>query len=365
MMYIEFVMAFGTILQITIAIMLVIILLVIGFAVFNLESLKALQDSNKLKRKTEIFRGIKDLRMLPDAGEIYNTQDSNAASYKDLTLAVNQKSGAEFTYNFWLMVKSFASAFTRSDQASVATDQGIDEKDFILLLRGDSHVYEYKNVCGKNKKDIMVKCPLIKLSQGGDVLSVEFNTVATPDPTHEQSRNTCNDLSSEWSYMNNHKVAITDFLQKVSLFENKFFMITVVIQDTNPVDPLPMRNKARCRIFINGVMELDRYVDGKLATNKGNPQVLLQNRGNLYIAPKATWDSKTSIKLSQSSDNQTVYMADLSYYNYSLTPEEIKDLFSNQFSHEVAQSIGQQQSAQNNIWDNVSYTGEKKQLTAF
>jgi hypothetical protein len=357
-------MALGAILQITIAIMMVILLLVIGFAVFNMETIKVVQESNKQKRKVEIFKGIKDLRMLPDAGETYNTSDSALTNYKDLTLSVNQKSGAEFTYNFWLRINDW-SVFADDNISAVTTDAGISEKDFVLLLRGDSTVYNYKNLCGVSKNDVMVKCPLIKMSQGGDVLSVEFNTVATPDATHEQSRNTCSDLANKWDYMNNHKIAITDFKKKNSLYQGKWFMITTIIQDTNPTDPLPIRNKARCRIFINGVMELDRYVDGKLAVNAGNPQILLQNRGNLYVAPSAKWKigttSKQSLKLAQTGN--PVYMADLSYYNYALMPEEIKSIFAASITQAIAPSAGQESAA--NLWDAVSYTGAKKQLTSF
>ena len=121
---------------------------------------------------------------------------------------------------------------------------------------------------------------------------------------------------------------------------NKWFMVTVVVKDTFPADPLPIRNKVRVRIYINGVMELDKYLDGRLGNVSSSASVLKTNSGNLYVAPAIKFDSSTNAELSYSIPSaDKVRMADLSYFNYALESAEIVDLFSSEFSKTIAPGI--------------------------
>jgi hypothetical protein len=363
-------MAVGKAIQVVLAVMITIILFVIGFAIFNMEQIKAVQESNKQKLRVDIFKGIKDFALAHN--EAYNTNDESSPLYKALSLSVNQQAGAEFTYNFWLYVNDYNTVFGAQGTntgVEVKTDGGIQATDMILLLRGDKTLYSYKDICNSStKQDVMVKCPLIKMADGGNILVVEFNTVSGPDAVHEQARNTCSDISQDRIAMNKHRLAVSDLRSKTNLTD-KWFMVTVIIQDTNPKDPLPIRNKARCRIFINGVMELDRYVDGALASNDTHPQVVLQNKGNLYVNQQITGlsGSATTTKQVTSSDTQKLYMADLAYFNYALSPDEIRSMFSAQFSKTYAPSISEQaaDATLTTIWTNVSLAPDKKQLVAY
>ena len=378
--------ALGGTFQVIIAVTLVILLFAIGFAVYNLETMRAVQDAAKQKRRVDIFTGVKDLVMTGE--ENYETRDDTMATYKDLALSVNQGSGAEFTYNFWMYIDKsvtgldIAASISNKQDTAQKTDRGLVEAsapgaattvvpdDIILLLRGNKVPVDYRNICGVNKTDIITKSPLIKLERNADVLTVEFNTVDAPDMTHESSRNTCKDNSTNWATMNNHKIAVAGLRAKPNL-EKKWFMVSVIIQDTTPVDPIPIRNKVRCLIYINGVLELERYTDGRLVNSplQTDPTVLLQNSGNLYVYPEILGPngramSKRTVGLSSAAKG--LMMADLSYFNYAITTDEITSLFRGGFTRTMAPSISQITSVdKNDIMTNLSLAPDKKQLVSF
>lgn len=357
--------------QVIIAVIVVIILFVIGFSVYNLETLKAIQDASRQKRRTDIFVGVKDL--VQNGEDIYTTTDESSASYKDLGLAVNQLGGAEYSYNFWLYVKrdtyGIATQMPDKQKTVQPTDAGLAASDIVLLLRGNKTPYTYKNICGKDKTDILVKSPLIKLERNANVLSVEFNTTAAPDVTHESSRNTCGDNSTNWATMNNYKIAVSGLREKSNL-DAKWFMVSVIVQDTTPADPLPLRNKTRCAIYINGVLELERYTEGRLIKDENAATtVLLQNQGPLYLYPEirgATGAALTTRHVNLTTKEKGLMMADLSYYNYALSTEEITSLFNAGFKKQMAPKLSEfTASAKKDIFSDVSLAPNKKQLTSF
>lgn len=365
--------ALGTTFQIIIAVALVILLFAVGFAVYNLETMRAIQDAGKQKRRVDIFTGVKDL---PSNGEeSYNTRDNAVATYKDLSLSVNQGAGAEFTYNFWLYIdhETLGIGNAKPDKMSTIqkTDKGLvatDLDDIVLLLRGNKTPRVYKNICGADKTDIMTKSPLIKLERNADVLTVEFNTVDAPDLTHESSRNTCKDNSTNWLTMNNHKLAVSGLRAKPNLVK-KWFMVTVMIQDTTPVDPLPLRNKIRTTIYVNGVLELERYTDGRLVNQMtdDHPTVLLQNSGHLYLYPEIK-NAAQELMTKRPESSKGLMMANLSYFNYALTPEEIASLFQGGFTKTIAPKITLENDIDKvDIMNSLSLAPDRKQkqLKAF
>jgi len=249
------------------------------------------------------------------------------------------------------------------------TDSGLAASDIVLFLRGNKAPYVYKNICGKDKTDILVKSPLVKLERNANVLSVEFNTTAAPDVTHESSRNTCTDNSTNWMSMNNHKIAVSGLRDKDNL-KSKWFMVSVILQDTAPSDPLPIRNKTRCAIYINGVLELERYTEGRLVgTETNDTTVLLQNKGPLYIYPeiKDTANTVLTKRVTNETDKErSLMLADLLYFNYALSTEEITNLFNAGFKKEMApKTTNLTASDKKDIFSDVSLSTSKKQLTSF
>jgi len=361
----------GTTFQVIIGVMLTIILFVIGFSVYNLETMKAIQDASRQKIRTDIFSGVKDL--VQNGEELYTTTDDSSAAYKNLNLAVNQLGGAEYSYNFWLYIDNnkygIGQKMPDKQDKIQPTDSGLAASDIVLFLRGNKAPYTYKNICGKDKTDILVKSPLVKLERNANVLSVEFNTTAAPDVTHESSRNTCGDNSTNWAAMNNYKIAVSGLQEKQALIA-KWFMVSVIIQDTTPADPLPVRNKTRCAIYINGVLELERYTEGRLVGAESNDAtVMLQNQGPLYIYPKIK--NAAGAEMTKSIDNDTnkhkgLMLADMSYFNYAISTEEITNLFNAGFKKEMAPKLTQfTASAKDDVFSSISLAPSKKQLKSF
>jgi hypothetical protein len=310
--------------QFILAIVIILLLLMLGFFAYNRDILTNLQTMRNRKITTELIRGGVDL----NGPEInVETTDQNSAMYKPMPSSINQRSGGEFTYNFWLWVDR--SAITSSSDLGdtiVKLDTGIntttEKTETILFYRGMKNKYEYKNLCGESKSDILVKAPLVKLQQGGSYLTVEFNTVQGPDAHIYNGRNTCREASASWSAINRPRITLGGFDSNPN-FDKQWFMVSVVIQDTLPEDPIPTRNKVRVRMYVNGILELDQYIEGG-PMGSSQPAVLLNNNGNLYINPK-------EFRASTIGDGKLM-MANLTYSNYAMSGSEIKELFDKKFT---------------------------------
>lgn len=359
----------GTVVQVAIALAVVLLLFVVGYAIYNMEILTALRNSGKIRRVVPVFTGYKDF--YDTENEIYDTKNTNAPTYRALDDPVNQPGGEEFTYNFWLYMDTTQPPFKNGipPNAPVATDAGITPNDVLLFVRGTNQATQYQNLCDLPKTDVAVKCPLVKLEQNGDVLTVEVNTVSGPDAVHEDSRNTCFDSSVQWTYMNEHKIALYDLLDR---FKQQWFMVTIVLQDTLPGDPYPLRNKAHCRIYVNGVLELDEYLDGQLLPaqplNKLPPASMLRpNSGPLIVAPVAMANGQASTFSFKNKTPKTLIMADLTYFNYALDGVSVQSLVRKQFNKTMSPAIltGSPQYQDTAFLNRVSGVGTQQVLQAF
>lgn len=361
----------GDAIQVLLAISIVIILFVIAFAWYNSETMRATLDASKTKFDVPIYSGIMDLESFKDVR--YNTKDKTSANYNSMPMSFNQQAGGEFTYNFWMFTNLDGEYDMPNESVPAVTDGGLTNDDLILFVKGSKKPYTYNRLCAKStsvasqkqKTDILVKCPLVKLQRGGDVLTVEFNTLSSPEAIHEQSRDVCNEESTDWKYMNSHKLAVTGLRTgpNASNYSGKWYMVTVIIQDTNPSDPIPIRNKCRCRIFVNGTMELDRYVDGSIK-GYAEQSVLRNNEGDFYFAPIVTVGSTTT---KQVKTPRKVMMADLTYHNYAMEAATITAKFKEGFKKEfapltVAPVYDPMAGAS---VESVSFASDKKQLSAF
>jgi Tfp pilus assembly protein PilE len=371
---------FLTLVQIVIALVIVVVLLVIAFYIYNREYIQAIQTSTQTRKRVDIFKGIKDLKY--NNNEIYETQDESNPTFKDIPVSVNQKGGAEFSYNFWLYKNnSLIQEGITADTLPTTTDAGLRTDDILLLLKGLNQPVVYTNLCGKEKTDVLVKCPMIKLQNGGKVLTVELNTNSGPDGVREDSRNTCTDVSRDWKSRNAHLLAV-DGLGDPN-YDKKWFMISVVVQDVTPYDPMPFRNRVRVAIYINGTLELDRYVDGRLNSVGDPASVVRQNTGPLYVAPnikfkRYTGKDASGVPQYTSTEytsgiptgmrEKALFMADLTYFNYVLPEEEIKSLYAAKFTKSIAPNITDTKIARDviaDMSDSFSYVSGDKQLTEF
>lgn len=358
----------GAIIQIIVAVLIVMILFVVGLLIYNAEQVKAIREAGKQRRSVTIFEGIKDLKSSKD--ETYNTLNTSSPTYRAISSSVNQPGGAEYSYNFWLYIDYSSDLIApqpegieiKKDQGYVSTD-GLN-KDIVLFLHGDKTLYTYKNICSQNKTDVMIKSPMVKLQNYGDVLSVELNTLAHPDGMRETARNNCQESSTSWMAMNAHRLAIAGLRDRdPTNFDKKWFMVTVVVRDTNPGDDLPLRNKVEVRIYVNGILELERYVDGSL--NKEG-SVLRNNNSMFHFAPVIKNSANAPVTKELDAE-KVVMMSDLTYFNYGVDMAEIKSLHKRGITKKMAPSVTDVAGDNNSFLNEMSNTAsdDKKMFVGF
>jgi hypothetical protein len=297
--------------QIIFAICLTILLFIIGFATYNYEFMKAIQDSSAsaLQKAVPIFDGIKDYSNTNS--EVYTVTNKKDPSYRDIQPSFNQKGGTEMTYSFWL----FNNHIT-TNQIPNQRDAGFsDQNQTILFIKGSTTQFTYPNLCSENKTDFKIKCPLVKLENNNTNLTLEFNTLTAVDAIKQSYLKDCSTVQDTWKKTNSHKLTIGNLDR--SEFKGKWVLVTIVINDTMHTDALPYRNKTHCAIYLNNFKELDTYVDGALDTEKIS--TIKTNKGNLHVFPNKPTSSLPSPK--------NLMMANLTYYNYSLDQKAIENIY--------------------------------------
>jgi len=352
-----------------------------------MEAINALRSAGSSKKQVVVFKGMKDLQVTSD--EAYDTLDKKASTYLEIPPSYGQQGGGEYCYNFWIYVNRgnvgnsllYSASYAGNTNNVYNTDGGFEDSikgtvqngdaKIILFLKGSTKLYAYKSLCYNSsmpnktyKTDILVKSPLVKLEHNLDVLTVEFNLLSSPEATMEKSTNTCNDINTNWETMNAYRVS----LKNISKYDQQWMMVTVCLQDTYPSDPLAIRNKVRCTIYVNGTQELDKYIDGKLNNVSNIGPTLKQNNGNLFINPQTITKANNNMKLysqtnagntslftdttsqlsnvvEQPANANSIVMADLTYLNYIPDASEVSAMFNNGFNKTWAPSISQQTGA--------------------
>jgi len=399
---------FSGIIQVFVAIALIIVMFVIAFSVYNMEFLKAIQNFGKVRSQVNVFVGIKDLNTAKH--EQYNTVDNTAPSYLPIRPSMNQNGGTEYSYNFWLYLdpkpgnsqtNAFATPSTGIPQLTdggiesllVQTTQGnysLTDNPVVLFMKGSTVMYNYNTLCTSTsqpsliKTDVLIKSPLVKLEQGCDKLTVEFNTYANPEIAVEGAQKTCGQGNTNWDYMNGYKIGI-EGLTTNTMYQKYWFMVTIVIQDTLPTDPSAIRNKIHAMIYVNGTPQFDRYIDGSLGNDIGPSTISKITNADFYVNPEISTKG-TNVYLSQSSGQvvqlpsntqvdysnpnyavnnaKSVMMSDLSYFNYALGPDDIAGLFNKGITKQYA-PLYLSTSTNNNdndFMNKISYATNKQTL---
>lgn len=335
-----------------------------------MEAVTSYTQSGKVKKSVPIFTGVFDIGKGTSTTASYDTNNPKSLSFRDVKPSVNQSSGTELSYNFWLYKDDEVFTQVTSSNESQTTDAELSPNDFILFVHGDRKAIRYNNVCGVARKNIMVKCPLVKLERGGKVLTVEVNTMASPDAVRVGSANICRESNKDWFAMNNHKLGIyIDDMNDSTALNKRWFMITIVLKDTSPELSLPRRNKAVCRIYINGVLQMEQMIDDRIgsAISSTTQSVLRPNTGGIHIAPRVEIDNTRKTNTMDSTINESdklnrLLMADLTYYNYAVREAEIKTMYANGFTKDWAAAPGtQDESVKGDIFgsDSTNNNSEK------
>lgn len=308
----------GTI-QIVFGICLVIILFIIGFATYNYEFIRAIQESsnNITQKAVPIFQGIKDMNNTME--ETYTVVDRKNPSFRDIQHSVNQRSGIEFSYSFWLYNKTAVATSGSSFQPDT-----ISASETVLFVKGSNKTFTYKNVCNIDKEDYKIKCPLVKLENGRTHLTVEFNTLIEDTNTYPEAikqgyRNVCG-TNATWKGANAHKLTIGNLDREE--FKEKWVLVTIIIKDTVPEGTLPNRNKAHCSIYLNNFKELDTYVDGLIYNDDTSTKMttVRENKGNLYLFPNRTTAASGETP-------KDLMIANLTYYSHAIDQNTIDGIY--------------------------------------
>jgi hypothetical protein len=309
----------GAIIQVIISIILVILLAIIGYSIYNSETLNALNNFNTVKKQTLIFDGVIDLK---NGNYTYNTTDKTSGSYADLTPSINQNGGAEYTYNFWLY----------KDKSKLVSMSGLTSEDIVLLLRGSKKMLKYESDnCNAVSKYIMIKNPLIRMKSDGSSIIVEYNTLTSPDAYHDGGNSELN-CNSTWFDKNKGLLGIYNI---DSTYDSKWFMVTIILQEINPNNDILYKNKTVCKMYINGILMLDRIVESPYDGTVDGSAAMRHNKGPLYVKPAGIFKNGGAAT-DEITSERALMMANLSYYNYALTDIDVEALYKSGFTHSPA-----------------------------
>lgn len=314
------------IIQIVLCILLLVILLFVGYYVYNYESIMDLRNANFLKKDIIIFDGV--MNFSTSTSWAFNTYNKTSISFKDLTPSINQNGGAEYSYNFWLWL----------DKSKM---KELDSSDVVLLLRGSKIKVPYLNNTNceiYNKGSyILVKNPLIRMKSDGSAIIVEYNTLTNPDSYRENGNNVINCASASWYDKNKGLLGI--YKMDDYTYERKWFMFTVVLREISPENDILYKNKTSCKIYINGMNVLDRIVESPYNGTLGSA-VMKHNRAPLYVNPGDIYSNTGATDSNPfqkgSMEDGVLQMANLSYHNYALDDVDILKLFKKEFTKSPA-----------------------------
>jgi hypothetical protein len=216
---------------------------------------------------------------------------------------------------------------------------------------------------------ILVKNPLVKISNDGKQIIVEYNNLNTPDTFNSSASpivcSTLQDIYGNNSSGNPENVKNKLGVKQIDTdkYNKTYNMVTIVMQETPSNEDVLFQNRTNCKVYFNGSLISDRSTYNNDLLNKLSTDSLStamkSNMGNLYINPyKTFYDSGTIDKSppdtyhTQTGHNNTTVneitetdgitkdvplkMANLTYYNYALSVDEIYKLYNKGYSNDLA-----------------------------
>jgi len=336
------------IIQAILAIFLLLIMGFLAYSIFDREYINFVKITTTNRKRTNIFTGIYEFSKQPYTVETINKKDPR---YLDLNPSVNQNGGAEYSYNFWLYynIKSNTSLIDSTE----------DRKYIVLFYKGLRNMIPYKQydyscdtkaINGDSKSYLLVKNPLVKLSNDGSHLIVEYNNVNSPDTFNSSSTKLkCTTIENNYDNKEN-KLGIKDMDTK--LFNKTYNMVTIVMQESPKDEDELFVNRTNCKVYLNGTLISNRStLNNDLATESSTDSyttVMRKNIGFLHINPfdhfKGSSDFISDSIPEITEDDQItkdvpLKMADLTYFNYALNGDDVLRLYNNRFNTNVIRDI--------------------------
>jgi hypothetical protein len=217
-----------------------------------------------------------------DNSRVINTSNPYKNNFIFMPHSNNIKGGSQFTYTFWLDIKSNFNTYV---------------DDTVIFMRGVKDRKKGLIDTTKSQNELpLVACPLVKFAKStpsrnsptdkGPLLEVIFNTVNNP----------------------HNKVTLNEDVYKLITSTNtnrKWFLISIVFQDymdfTNNEKGIQIQN------YVN-----DNLVSTKVIKNDS----LKLNNCDVHLAP-----------YTESLENNNSFYADLTYYNYAMDILDIEKVY--------------------------------------
>lgn len=220
----------------------------------------------------------------------------------------NLKGGSQFSYTFWLDIKSGYAKHLNNVN---------------IFMRGNKNiktgVLNIDQTTSQKNTIPLVVCPLVKFSkfEGSDdrvnFLEIFFNTLKNP----------------------HNKIVINEDVYKFITSSNsnpKWFLVTITFQDY--VDFSNAEKGIQIQNYIN-----DNLVSTKILKN----DTLKTNNGNVFLTPNFT-EEDTQI------EGESFY-SDLTYFNYALDIIEIENIYKRGINDASGQCVTAKYSSKNNTKD--------------
>jgi len=322
-------MEINPLIQVIISLIILLLMGYIGYNIYLIELQNMFQGENDIRKEVSILSGTYDFS---NSEVRYSTQNKSQLNYKNIKPSINQEGGAEYSYNFWLFV----------DQEKLQPQQGgVEKNDYILFLKGEKNLYasdkfnyNCANVDKTHNPVIITKNPLVRLSGDGKKIAVEYNNIYTADSFQQSaSYKSCNEINSKnWNERNKKMLGIYDIE-----FNNKWFMVTIVMKEVADSNNLLSINKASCKMYINGVKLLDKKVETKYMNNIYSA-TFKNNSSPFYINPKidASFIEPAKNPFGKPNKENQIKIADIKYYNYAINEDIIASLSNKGFNSEIA-----------------------------
>tara|TARA_B100000795_G_scaffold269969_2_gene261484 strand:+ start:18491 stop:19519 length:1029 start_codon:yes stop_codon:yes gene_type:complete len=302
----------------------------VAYNIYIIELHNMFSGGNDIRKEIDIIQGIYDYT---NSEWKYNTKNKSHNNFVDMKPSYNQEGGAEYTYNFWLYVNK-----------NELRSKNTEKKDIALFLKGETeYVYYNKfnyNCSNRNNNNLIIptlitKNPLVRINHDGSKLAIDYNNILSPDSYQNNSTyESCGNITPvEWKDKNNNLLGIWDIP-----FDNKWFMITIVIKEVSDRNNILSINRALCKIYVNGMVVFDEQVETKYGSDTvASPATPKHNSSPIYINP----DLKKNIldgndmgkKYNQFFDTNelklenTLKIGDLKYFNYAINDEIISGIY--------------------------------------
>jgi hypothetical protein len=344
-------MEYSPLIQVIIALIVLLLMGYLAYNIYLIELQHMFKGNNDIRKETVIKPGIFDFGK--NVENRFNTVNKASESYIDISPSINQEGGAEYSYNFWLYIDQERITKLKVDNAG-------NKKDIVLFYKGEKNFYHNKNnnfnCSGLTVKNdgtqiwptLITKNPLVRINHDGTKMAIDYNNILNPDSyQHRSSYDSCGNGTPDgnWEDKNKNMLGVYDIK-----FNNKWFMVTIIMKEVADNNNILTQNRAMCKIYINGMIVYDNKVETKYGS-KGDiySATYKNNRSPFYINP--TFSTNINPKLNpyfqlnegtiDDGDDKTniIKIADLTYYNYAINIDIINQLYSKGLNKEPAKEI--------------------------